>query len=297
MIIQKKMNKNGQVVDWELDEGLIRGIIPWAKKNPRLLSEELGDMHRKFPFFYATLFTSERISDGKTFCPRCGDLITFVSGEIMCISCQTTFRRPSEPYLGFVGQIPDWIGVLDIGGRLGQKGVKAYGHPFLKHIHKRLMSAGEQEKKLMSRYFLTLDEGDRTKVFFAPPVYAVYPNNWPRSQPRHYVEREYFDKVLFSGFSLGYGSFHAYSHDSNRLLLLCTYGSWHRVSMRVSIEQRIVPKVMIDVMIADLEVVGKLRKVVNDLGADVHSVYNWIGKSGRTERFKREFDRYVHIDS
>jgi hypothetical protein len=60
--------------------------------------------------------------------------------------------------------------------------------------------------------------------------------------------------------------------------------------------QRIVPKVIIDLMIADLLAVGKLGKVVNNLGTNVHGVYNWIGKPGRSELFKEEYGRYVRID-
>lgn len=297
MINLSKLAASGNLVNWQVDESAIAQIIPWARKDTGLLTEELADMHRKFPFFYPTIFTSNRISDGQVFCPRCGDLITFVNG-LRCISCNTTYRPPTDSYLGFVGQIPYWIGVMEVGGHLGQRGVEVHGHPFLKHIHQELMSMNSGEKKRKKlRYFLTLNEKDRTKVFFAPPIYAVYPNNWPRSQPSVYVERDYFDKILFSGSNLGFGSFHAYSHDSNQLLRLCNYCSWHRVTMRVSIEQRIIPKVMIDVMIADLVTVGKLNKVVNTLGTDVHSVYNWIGKSGHTERFQREFNKYVQIDS
>lgn len=294
VVQRKKVGR--EIISWTVDKSKIRKVIPWAKRNPSLLDEELDEMSKTFQHFYVVLTTKDQISRGDIFCPRCKDIIIFDRG-IRCVSCGTTFKTPSSPQLGFVGQIPHWLGVIDAGGSLGQRGVGVHGHPFLKHVHGKLRSMSNAEKQNISRYFLTLPEEGRVKVFFAPPIYAVYPDNWPKSRPNIYVERTYFDEVLFKGTRYSHSSFHAYSEGSNKLLRLCNYVNWHRVTMRIAMEQRIVPKIMMDVMIADLVVKGKLEKVVSSLGTNVHSVYNWIGKSGRKERFSEEFNKYIQIDS
>jgi hypothetical protein len=66
--------------------------------------------------------------------------------------------------------------------------------------------------------------------------------------------------------------------------------------MRVVLQQRIIPKIIIDLMVADLLTVGKLDRVCGSLGTSLHGLYNWIGKRGRSERFRRGYERYVHID-
>ena len=295
-IVQRKKVGRGEMVSWTVDKSAIQSTISWAGEKPSLLDEELDDMYRSFKHFYAVLVTRDQISRGDNFCPRCKDIITFDRG-IRCVSCGTIFKTPANPKLGFIGRIPNWIGVIDTNGRLGQRGVDAHGHPFLKFMHKKLIPMPDAEKQNILRYFLALPEENRTKVFFAPPIYAIYPDNWPRNKPDIYVEREYFDKILFKGTRYSHSSFHAYSEGGNRLLRLCNYVNWHRITMRVAIEQRIVPKIMMDVMIADLASIGKLEKVVRSLGTDVHSLYNWIGRSGRKERFSKEFNKYVRIDA
>lgn len=293
-IMQEKMVPGGQVKRWIIDEATIKRIISWTARRSSLLEQELTEMDEHFPYFFLTLASRERLVSGRVFCPQCGDLITFEEG-IRCVACNTTFTPYRDSILGFVGQIPSYIGLMR-GGDLGERGTSVRGRPFLQKIHQRLqgMQPGREREKLR-QYFLAVDGDNEAKIYFSPRIYAFYPSNWPRKSPEIMVSREYFDKVLFVGSGRGCTDFHAYSNSGN-LLRLCNYSSWHSVTMRVALQQRIVPKIIIDLMIADLLAVQRLDTVTSRLGTSVHNLYNWIGKRGRSERFKREYERYVHID-
>lgn len=293
--IQSKKTVEGSVKTWEIDTDEIRKCISWAGKKPDLLLHEIQEMNSYYPHFYVALFSAKRLSRREFFCPRCGDIITFDRG-VRCVNCETVYNPPSDSLIGYIGRIPHWIGIIDGNGQLGDRRSRVHGHPYLKHIHSKLQSMNEVERRKFHKYFLAMRENNTIKVYFAPPIYAIHPSNWPRSKPDIYVERDYFDVMLFNSTNHGTNAFHAYTGGSHGLLHLCNYSSWRSVTMRKAIEQRIVPKIMIDTMIADLIAVDKLDAVVRSLGTTVHGVYNFIGKSGRTERFKREFDRHVQID-
>lgn len=290
-IVQEKLAQNGLIKSWLIDQRYISRRIAWAGKNPNLLARELQEMQQGFPYFYLTTSDAANLVQGRFFCRQCGDLISCFEGGFKCVACDTEQRPESDPLLGYVGQLPSLIGSI-ANGNLGEQGTVAHGRPYLKRIHEQLTQMSEEKKtKLIGKFFLA---GHQGQVYFSPPVFAFFSESWPRERPHILVNREYF-QVLYGHSRYSYSDFHAYGSGAN-LLELCNYSSWHTVSLRTVLIQRMVPKVIIDLMIADLLAVGKLEKVVNNLGTDVHGVYNWIGKPGRSERFKREYKKFVRID-
>lgn len=290
MNIQQKMTSNG-IKTWEVDSKIIRKNFSWTGKNPQLLKKELEEMDKAFPYFFLTIGKQSVISESKIFCPNCGDIITFTSGKIICCSCNTTFTPYTSSVLGYIGQIPSLIGNITPGGKISDKNARVNGRPYLEELHKKLkrMPNNETKRKILT-YFLYLEE----KVYFAPQIYAFYPENWPRKAPRILVNKFYFDEVLFAGSNHSHSDFHAYSSSGN-LLQLCNYGSWHTVTMKTALQQRIVPKIIIDLMIADLISIGHLNDVLKSLRTSLHNLYNWIGKKGQSKKFKKQYEKYVHL--
>ncbi|MFC1622372.1 hypothetical protein ACFL1Y_00030 [Patescibacteria group bacterium] len=291
MVIQEKYDLNGQLKRWNIDEEEIKKIVSWASKHKGLIAKELQEMKQYFPYFYLTLSTESKINQGNIFCPQCNDLLTIAEGSgLTCICCSALYNPPQSSMLGWVGQLPSLVGQMT-SGEFGERG-NVRGRPFLKKIHSEIRGKDGSNKDWLKSHFMVMEN----KIYFAPTIYAFYPQNWPRGGPRIMVSKEYFDDILFVGSHRGHSDFHAYNDSGHNLLQLCLYSSWHQMTMRNALQQRIVPKIIIDLMIADLVTVGKLDRVVSSLGASVHSLYNWIGKSDRSERFKREYDKHVQID-
>lgn len=280
---------------WVVDTSAICQIIPWAQRNIHLLQRELQEMDEYFPYFFLTLASSDDLFAGQIFCRRCGDLISFNQG-IRCVACNITYSGFADPLLGYIGQIPSLAGTITH-GNLGERGARVHGRPILHRIQARLIDGrSSANRDRILKYFLTIGPANGTRqVFLAPQVLSFFPDNWPRDAPIILVHRDYFDQVLYAGSELSHTDFHAYDHTGN-WLKLCTYGSWHTVTMRYSLQQRIVSKIIIDMMIADLLAVDRLTRVVRDLGTSIHDVYNWIGKRGSSQRFAQEYERYVHMD-
>lgn len=295
-IFQEKAIQSGEIRRWVVDVATIKETIPWTKKNNSLFEREITEMDQSFPYFYITIANQSDMSHKKLFCPNCGGLITFMEG-LRCVNCQTTFTPYHDSLLGYVGTIPSLIGTLSKEGVLGGKRTKVVnGRPFLKNIHQKLQGLSGLPATQIRKYFLTMKAKDQTiKVYFSPTVYAYFPSNWPQKAPYILVPRQYF-KMLFGDHSYNESDFHAYSNGYGDMLQLCNYGNWHTVTMRTVLQQRIVPKIIIDLMIADLIGLGKLNSVTNRLGTNVHNLYNWIGKHGRSQQFQDMYNRYVHSE-
>jgi len=284
------MSEQG-MIEWEINENEIKKNVSWALEKSKLLHTELEEMNQYFPYFYLTLGPQTDFLHRHT-CPNCGNLISFLPKGISCIYCQTTFSPYNDSLLAFIGQIPSLIGYVEDDDLESTKVIEG-SRPFLYAVCKNLKDANPGEKKNILRYLLVAPGEGCVKVYFTPTVFALYPSNWPRSCPIIMVEEAYF-KVLFGSSGYNYSDFHAYG-GSGDLLTLCNYANWHSVTMRIAIQQRIVPKIVIDLIVADLLSIDKLNKVVNNLGTTVHSLYNWVGKSGRSEQLKKEYDKYVKL--
>lgn len=286
MVIQKKLNTHGRPVSWTINEELIKEHIPWAKRSPKNLLNEINEMHEKFAFFYLVLSPENPGKEKDLLCPNCQNIIVFAR-DLICINCQTLFNPFRNPKLAFIGQLPSLLGIAK-NGNLGEKKAQISGRPFLKRIHQRILKG---EFNLRKYFSSKKNRQGNFDIYFCPVIFCFYPNNWPKSEPIICMERNYFS-LLFNKINYNLNDFHAYSYHEE-FLKLCNYRTWRTVSLASVLQQRIVPKIIIDLMIADLIEVGKLNTVINRLGTCLHNLYNHIGKGNNRQLFKELYNQYV----
>lgn len=261
-------------IAWEVNSDFMGRVISWAKEK-KVLKKELEEMEEFFPLFLATIAENNAVIN----CPECGDLIVW-KDELECVACGQLFNSPRSPQLVFLGQIPSIIGETNEDG----EPIPGKCRPVFRKILQKIDSASGREKKMYERYVAKLSDG---KYYFVPHVKCLYLDNWNRSAPLIVLEKEYFQIIdlrpdhVFPDHVGGYQ--------------LCNYASWPRTTLRMTLQQRIVPRIIIDLMLADLKAVGKLERVLSNLGTDMHRVYNFIGKRNKSLLFKEEYDRFVDL--
>lgn len=270
-MIQSK-NVGGRIVSWEFDTEAVRLLVPWASSRPERLALELQGMSQPvFQTHLAILYDESAHSGGKE-CSNCDELLVFWDG-LRCPRCLRTFRS-AHGALSYVGRLPTPIGRMEDG--------VPKGRPSFKRIFRRMRTGAQAA--LWDAYFLAV--GDQ--FFFAPPVLSVFPDNCPYAQPNILFWNSYFDV-------LGIPPEHAYTPQGTERVSLCIYAGWHQDTLAIVLQQRIIPRIIIDLMLADLAAVGHLDDAVRMLGTTLHGVYNFIGRR-RSRDFQDVYERYVTID-
>ena len=200
----------------------------------------------------------------------CGAPWVFDVG-VRCADCRQPLPEaeqpsPEELLIAFIGRIPAALG----------------GRPWLEKVRSRLAvlkEAGRNEARARLRSWFIKVDGN---PFFAPPVFAFFPYNWAQTDPLTMVEPDYFDV-------LGLPPSHTYPGTHHRL---CNYAHWRDVTLRTVLQQRIVPRVLIDVMLADLASLDRLEVALEEAAQDMHSIYNLIGKAEPARVFSEVYERY-----
>lgn len=271
----KLLHPNRPPRTWKVNLDTIKQVIPWARRNPDALVEEVEEMQSFFPFFITSI--TDPSNQGFASCPKCGNII-IVSDSFECVACKLPYQPHNNPLLGYTGRLVFNIGTID-------KNEKIKGRPFLKNAYNRINKMrDDDEKELFNSYFLFVKD----KIYFAPAVIAFYQSSGPSSEPGIYLPDVYFrilniEKQHTNG-NIG---------DNYRL---CNFSSYHRQPLRMVLQTRAIPRIIIDMIIADLKIVGKLNKVMDETGLTLHDIYNAIGKPRRGQIFEQAFHRYVHID-
>jgi len=277
MPVNKKMIIRGAGIEeksWEVDLDGIGQAIHWAHEDQELLEREVLEMEEHFPNFIATIAAGTNNIP----CPRCGEILVWDDG-IRCVSCRKAYIPRGASRLCFIGQIPTIIGEVDSRRRF----VQGKCRPFFKRIFNQIEE--------FPRYFFSIgpDAEGFTSYYFAPVVYGVYPDNWNKDVPVIILENEYFQ-------ILGIRTEHVFPDTYARGYRLCNYANWPRVTMRVTLQQRIVPRIIIDLMISDLTEIRRLDQVLRTIGTDKHGIYNVIGRGGRRgQEFARLYNQYVTL--
>lgn len=282
MIIQRKvLSQQGRNLykEWELDVPAIRSLIEWARENPDRLQKEVDEMASEqlgFPEFITTIGKLRSLVFGgygvPITCEKCDNLLIF-QNNLRCISCNTEYNlKDSAVLLAYAGKIPCKIGVLNT------EKVQIEGGPFLSSVMERMSRMREKEKVLFQNYFFTMDNGT---AYFSPPIYAYFPRNWPRSEPYVIVYKTYFDV-------LGIPVQHVYNL-MDVWYRLCLYATWREnITIKEVLKNRVVPRIYIDLMIADLVAVRKLDDFIRALGMSLHEAYNLVGRRG-SEKFEQVY--------
>ncbi|MBM4319335.1 MAG: hypothetical protein FJ125_05075 [Deltaproteobacteria bacterium] len=269
MIPQSKRLSDGRLASWTVDGETLRRIAPWAIEQPARLERELSELVEHFPTWLVT-FGQLRERPGWPWaalrtCRSCGELLVPDRG-VRCVGCGLA-AQPGQLLVGFTGRLP----------------ALASDRPFCAAARQRaaaLRSAGQVEAAAATAgCFLQIQQS----TYFAPPVWVFCPSSFPHGEPLVMVRPDYFEV-------LGIPAEHVYPGTRWRL---CNYASWPGVTVRTVLQQRIVPRLYLDMMIADLAAAATLDEVLGELGLTMHALYNAAGRSGSLERFERLYRRAV----
>jgi hypothetical protein len=75
---------------------------------------------------------------------------------------------------------------------------------------------------------------------------------------------------------------------------LCLYASWAEQPAVNVLQHRVAPRLLIDLMMADLNAAGKLELALDRLDASLYEVYNMVGQKGETgEQLRRVYSELV----
>jgi len=274
---------DSKIISWDVDISAIQRHIVWTRRGGKLLQEieYLDQYPERFGTFVFTMAAHDSVLQDIR-CPQCGEIIGFKDNHFRCVVCDTVInpRHDARLRLVLTGRLRNLVGKV--------VGREFRGRPSIKKII-------QKHKTLPSKWFVIV----KNQVYFAPRIYALYSQNWNSSQPSILIEKSYFKEIGLSSWNTS--DYHAYHQDYGGLLWLCIYQNWHPSLMGEVIHQRIVPKIIIDLMVSDLVAVGKLNKVLNELGETTHTIYNVIGRTvaarGGSHRFTELYNKYVEIDA
>jgi hypothetical protein len=286
LIVQEKAVATGEIKSWSLAFAQVQSAIGWAGRQPAVLEREAAEMARDFPTWVVAAgqrlpMEESSVDSGElTVCAACGELCPFFDQSFAplgerapgpyCVKCLTpcTLAPAQTRLLAYAGQLPSPVS----------------GRPYLTKMTARLKEwrrAGDERFQRFQKYFITVDG----KSYFAPPLFCFYPPGWPHSEPYVMVRAEYFEV-------LDIPADHVY-YAGPRFYRLCNYADWREVSLRTVLQQRVVPRILIDLIVADLLALGRLDRALDDLDTGLHGLYNVIGKRDAAETVLATLERHI----
>lgn len=248
---------------------------PWAVDEPQLLAREVAAILEAFPTFIAVL--GERLSQDQawveagvpTLCPACGDFVVFNNGA-RCVACDEEAAPAEQSMVGLVGRIPGLISGrpfdLALDGRLAR--MESPSHPL--HGLRSLVLAG------------LLEVGGRR--YLAPRFGIWFSAHTPHSDPPVMVWPEYFPL-------LGIPPDHVYQ--AGPYFRLCLYASWREQPAVKVLQNRVAPRLLIDLMVADLVSLGLLQTCLERLECTLYELYNMVGRPRKAEPLRRIYQELV----
>jgi hypothetical protein len=271
---QQKAIAPGQIRSWELDLGAMAARADWARRNPELLRAELEQLARAFPMLVAALGTplgEDRCwveAAEPVLCPGCAELVVFDRGT-RCARCEREVAAPPDSVVGLVGRIPALIS----------------GRPFGRWFDAqlaRLRQGGDARADLFGGSLIEI-AGRR---YLAPRFALWFARSWPHADPPVMVWPEYFAV-------LNIPPDHVYHAD--QYYRLCLYASWREQAAAQVLQSRVVPRLLIDLMIADLVAVGRLDDALSALDMSLYEMYNLVGKPEGAQPLARIYERLVRL--
>ena len=67
---------------------------------------------------------------------------------------------------------------------------------------------------------------------------------------------------------------------------LCLYAAWREQPCVRVLQNRVVPRLLIDLMVADLQALEQLDAALDRLDVTLYELYNMVGREEQTERFR-----------
>ncbi len=142
------MHINGRDITWEVDRMAIGTILPWAQRNPDVLTEDLTGMASYFPHWLLLGTHQGRV----VHCTRCNVAVVPTRGALRCPICSADHTGDG---LLWAGHLP----------------ALARTEPEFAHRRQALQTSGWNE--------ITANGQDILLI----PLSAAYPTEWPHIQP------------------------------------------------------------------------------------------------------------------
>jgi hypothetical protein len=257
---------------WDLDLGAMTACASWAARSPELLRDEMSRLHGAFPMLIAAV--GQRLSEERSWveaaepltCPACGELVVFDRGT-RCAACEREVAKPAGAMVGVVGRIPALI----------------TGRPFARALDARLArlrEAGDARAELIAKSLLTVGE----RRYLAPRFGLWFAQSWPHADPPVMVWHEYFEVLEIP-------PDHVYYAD--QYYRLCLFATWREQAAAQVLQNRVVPRLLIDLMVADLQAVGRLDEALDRLDSSLYELYNAVGRPDAAEPLQRVYEELV----
>lgn len=274
-IPQQKAISAADIRSWDLDLEAMAAAVGWARRNPELLRDEVSQIIDHFPSFIAV--AGQRLSEDRCWveaaetlpCPYCGDLVVFQRGS-RCVACQRAVTVPSPAAVGVVGRIPALIS----------------GRPFERHFRRRLArlerAGGSAARRAALMRQSLLEAGSQT--YLAPRFSLWFSRSWPHAEPPVMVWPEYFEVLDIPPDHVFY---------ADQYYRLCLFASWREQTAREVLQNRVVPRLLIDVMVADLAALDRLDEALDQLGCTLYQLYNTVGRPQLAGPFQQVYDALV----
>jgi hypothetical protein len=267
-LAQQKLIAPGQVRKWMLDLDAMASVAEWSRENPGLLADEMSELVAAFP----TLIAAVGAPLGE---PRCwveaaepyphddNELLVFDRGIRHAVSGEL-FRLPEEGTInGIIVRIPAPIS----------------GRPFCDSLDRRLETLNRTNPRRANLWRQAmLSVGN--KRYLAPRFGMWFAQSWPHADPPVMVWSEYFEM-------LDIPADHVYFAD--QYYRLCLYASWREQPAVQVLQNRVVPRLLIDLMVADLQALGRLDQALEQLDMTLYEMYNLVGRPDQVEPLQRVY--------
>lgn len=205
---------------WQVDlkaTRVVRGN-DWLERFPQLLTKDIQEMEQSFPRWFLVA------GNGATpaACPQDDEYIILKDGAMRCVLCGEVFSSQISSLI--------WTGFLP---------VQITGAVIVETKIRGKIESG----KMQLGY---LDKGN--VLFIFAPIKVVYPTNWPNSAPEGHYVSGFFETLGFRADNMS-----GHQHHMNNRSKICMFSSWHQMSIREVIQNRIVPHALAQVKIANGE--------------------------------------------
>lgn len=204
---------------WEVDHAAIATIRgnDWLQDFPQLLSKDLEEMQQAFPHWFLVAGNGTTPAS----CEIDQEFIVPEYGGMRCVKCGLPHSRSLSSLI--------WVGMLP---------VQITGADRVEQRIRGLISNGTMRMTY-------IDSGKA--LFVLPMVKIIYPTNWDREKPEANYSPEFFETL---GIRVGGAS---HEHHMNSQTKMCLFSSWHKMSIRGVIQNRILPHALAQVKIANGE--------------------------------------------
>jgi len=274
---QQKAVGPEEVRSWGLDLEAMSSCAAWAMVEPELLAREVAAILEAFPTFIAVL--GQRLPEDQawveagvpTLCPACGDFTIFDRG-VRCVACDGEVAQPPGSMVGLVGRIPGLIS----------------GRPFDRALEGRMVRMERPDHPHHGLRDLAgaslLDVNGRR--YLAPRFGLWFSAHWPHSDPPVMVWPEYFPL-------LGIPPDHVYQAGSYHRL--CLYANWREQPAVNVLQNRVAPRLIIDLMVADLACLELLDTCLERLDCTLYELYNMVGRAAKAAPLRQIYRELVGL--